>query len=105
MIVYGGIAWNTGARDETAPPTPLVGRLMRAQANYYESLPLFVGAVLGCAVAGRLGPLSAAGAWLWLVGRVIYLPLYWAGVPKWRTAVWGVGTLALLVVLGVLLLG
>ena len=32
-------------------------------------------------------------------------PLYWAGVPKVRSLVWGVALLALLVLLGVLVFG
>jgi hypothetical protein len=37
-----GIDWNMGARDEQMPPLdPLAGRLLRAQANFLETFPLF----------------------------------------------------------------
>ncbi len=101
-----GTAWNVGARDEAMPPLdPVPARLLRAQANYLETLPVAIVALLGVVLAGKTSDLTAAAAWTWLGARLIYLPLYGAGVPKWRTAVWTVGTLAIVIVLGVLLLG
>ena len=42
-----GTKWNTGARDGDMPPLkPMVGRLQRAQNNLFETLPLFIAAVL-----------------------------------------------------------
>ena len=59
-----GAAWNAGARDEVMPPLkPVPARLVRAQANLMETLPLFAAAVLAVVVAGRTGPLSEVGAW------------------------------------------
>lgn len=101
-----GTAWNTGARDEAMPPLdPVPARLLRAQANYLETFPIAIVALLGVVVAGKASDLTAAAAWVWLGARVVYLPLYGAGVPKVRTAVWGVATLAIVTVLGVLLFG
>ncbi len=101
-----GTAWNVGARDEAVPPLdPVPARLLRAQANYLETFPVAIVALLGVVLAGKTSDLTAAAAWTWLGARLIYLPLYGAGVPKWRTAVWTVGTLAIVIVLGVLLLG
>src|SRR6185436_13454503 len=38
-----GVQWNIGPRDEEVPPPqPIVGRLARAQANFFETFPLFV---------------------------------------------------------------
>lgn len=81
-----GSKWNTGARDEDLPPPqPVVGRLMRAQANYQETLPVAIIGLLLVHLAGRHSSLSVLGGWLWLGARVVYLPLYWAGVPMVRT--------------------
>lgn len=88
-----GTAWNVGARDESLPPlNPLAGRLVRAQANLFETLPLFAAAVLAVVVAGKTGFLSELGAWMYLLGRVVYLPLYALGVPVVRSLVWMVAT-------------
>lgn len=101
-----GTAWNMGARDEALPPlNPVAGRMERARNNYLETLPIAVIALFGVVLAGKANELSAIAGWVWLGARVVYLPLYWAGVPKVRTLVWLVATLALLVVLGVLLFG
>jgi len=101
-----GTQWNMGARDEDMPPLdPVPARLLRAQANYQETFPIAIVALLGVVLAGKTSELTAIAAWTWLIARVIYLPLYWTGVPKVRTLVWAVATLAIVTVLGVLLLG
>ena len=101
-----GADWNMGARDADMPPlNDIAGRLDRARGNFLETLPLAIIALLGVTVAGKANDLTAIAAWAWLVARLVYLPLYWAGIPRVRTLVWGVSLLALLVVLGVLLLG
>lgn len=101
-----GTQWNMGARDEDLPPlNPVAGRLARAQANYQETFPVVAALLLALVVTGKTSDLTAAAAWVWLGARVIYLPLYWAGVPKVRTLVWGVALLALLVLLGALVTG
>jgi uncharacterized MAPEG superfamily protein len=101
-----GTKWNIGARDETMPPLdPLPRRLLRAQANLFETLPLFIGAVLAAAAAGRLGIKTEIGAHLYFWGRLLYVPLYAVGVPVVRTIVWGVATGGLVLVIAGLLLG
>ncbi len=101
-----GTAWNMGARDETMPPLdPVPARLLRAQANFLETFPVVTVALIGVVIAGKASDVTAAAAWTWLGARVVYLPLYWSGVPKVRTLVWIVGLVAILTVLGVLLLG
>lgn len=98
-----GKNWNMGARDEALPPlNPVAGRLVRAQANYQETFPVVAALLLAITVAGKASDVTAIAAWAWLAARVIYLPLYWAGVPKVRTLVWGVGLIALVVLLGAL---
>jgi len=85
-----GLKWNAGARDGDAPPPgKLAGRLIRAQANLFETLPIFAAAVIMAHVAGKDGgPLTLWGTHLYLAGRLIYLPLYAFGVPYLRTLVW-----------------
>lgn len=85
---YGG-KWNMGARDATMPPlSPVAERLQRAQANLFETLPLFIAAVLIAKAAGISTPRTVLGAELYFWGRLIYLPLYAFGVPVVRSIVW-----------------
>ena len=101
-----GRRWNMGARDEAMPPlAPLAGRLARAQANLFETLPLFVGGLLGATAAGHLGVKTAVGAQLYFWGRLVYLPLYAAGVPVVRTTVWAGASCGLVLILWALLFG
>ena len=81
-----GPEWSMGPRDETLPPpTPVLGRLMRAQSNYFETFPIVVAGVLMLCVTGLTTRWTAIAALVWLVARVIYLPLYAAGVRSIRT--------------------
>ena len=101
-----GTQWNMGARDEAMPPLdPVPARLLRAQANYLETFPVVIVALVGVVLADRTSELTTWAALIWLGARLVYLPLYWAGVPKVRTLVWAIGMLAILTVLGALLLG
>ena len=101
-----GRKWNVSARDEPLPPAnPMTGRLMRAQANFEETFPIAIVALLGVVVAGRTSPWTAIGGWIWLGARVVYLPLYAAGVPVIRTIVWTIGIAGLAIVWWQLLAG
>ncbi|WP_309601552.1 MAPEG family protein [Sphingomonas sp.] len=101
-----GTEWNMGARDEKMPPlNPLAARLLRAQANLYETLPLFIAAVLGAAYLDRLGWKTEVGASLYAIGRLIYLPLYAAGIPKIRTMVFSVSLAGLILCWWALMFG
>jgi uncharacterized MAPEG superfamily protein len=95
-----GVAYNAGPRDEPGPPVGKVtGRLQRAQKNLYETLPLFAAAILVAHVAGREGALTLAGAWLYLLCRIVYVPLYAFGVPMVRSLAWMGSLLGLVLVL------
>lgn len=95
-----GTQWNAGPRDHTpAERTPLTGRLERAQANLFETLPLFAAAVLIAHVAGRENAMTAWGAGLYLASRVAFVILYALGVPYVRSLAWIVGLVGLLMIL------
>ena len=95
-----GIAYNMGPRDAAPPPTrPITARVQRAQANLFETLPLFAAAVLIAHVAGREGELTLWGSYAYLGARVLYLPLYAFGVPVVRSLVWGVGLAGIVTIL------
>ena len=101
-----GAKWNAGARDEALPPpAPLTGRLMRAQANFQETFPLAIIALLGVVVAERTSAWTAIGGWVWLGARIVYLPLYGFGIPVVRSLVFLISLVGLLMVLWPLLFG
>jgi uncharacterized MAPEG superfamily protein len=101
-----GRKWNVGARDEALPlPSPVTGRVMRAQANFEETFPIAIVALLGVVLANRTSEWTAVGGWIWLGARIVYLPLYGAGIPVVRTIVWTIGLAGLAMVLWPLLIG
>jgi len=100
-----GRKWNVSARDQTLPePNPVTGRLMRAQANFQETFPIAIVALLGVVIAGKTSQWTALGGWIWLGARVVYLPLYWAGIPVVRTIVWTIALIGLAMVIKPLLI-
>ncbi|MEC3910857.1 MAPEG family protein [Sphingobium sp. CR2-8] len=100
-----GPKWNMGARDEKLPPLhPLAGRLVRAEANFKENLPIAIVALIGVVVAGKTSEWTAMGGWIWLGARVVYLPLYAAGVPVVRTIIYLASLVGILIALWPLLL-
>ncbi|WP_037491062.1 MAPEG family protein [Sphingobium indicum] len=99
-----GTDWNMGARDEALPPlNPVAGRLARAQANFQETLPIAIVALIGVVVAGRSSEMTMLGAHIWLGARILYLPVYALGIPKIRTLIFLVSLVGLGMVLWPLL--
>ena len=87
-----GLAWNASARDGVPPPPgPLAARLQRAQANFLETFPFFAAAAL------------AVQLYFW--ARLVYVPLYAAGIPYVRSLVWVVSLLGIVLLLWRLLHG
>lgn len=95
-----GYRWTASARDSEVPPlTGVAGRLDRALRNFLETFPVFVAAVLVVHVLGREGALSKWGAILYFSARLVYLPLYAAGVPLIRSLVWNVAFVGIVLLL------
>ncbi len=101
-----GVEWNMGARDGTTGElNDIAGRLDRASENFKESFPVAIVALAGLTLADKTSDLTAIAAMVWLGARIVYLPIYWAGIEKIRTLIWAVSMLALIFALGVLLFG
>lgn len=99
-----GADWNIGARDEQMPPLePHAARVKRAQDNLLETFPIAIAALVGVVLAGRTSGTTTAGAWIWLAARVVYLPVYWAGIKGLRTVIFLISLIGLLMVLWPLL--
>lgn len=95
-----GNAYTVGPRDDDLPRRGAAGRLDRAQRNFLETFAIFAAAVLTLHVLEKTGGwLSSVGAWVYLIGRVIFLPLYAFGVPWIRTFSWNAATAGLAMVM------
>lgn len=103
MTRQRGLAWNVGARDVVPEPlTGVAGRVDRATRNFLETFAFFAAAVLAVVVAQKTSTQTALGAEIYLCARVVYLPLYAAGIPYLRTVVWAVSLWGLLQVVAAL---
>jgi uncharacterized MAPEG superfamily protein len=95
-----GYRWTAGARDEELPLLRgIAGRLSRASANYLETFPYFGLLAVAVYFADAGSRASAWGVGLYLLGRLLYLPLYAFGVILVRSLIWNVS------LLGIVLLG
>ncbi|MDO9416517.1 MAPEG family protein [Pararhizobium sp.] len=100
-----GPEWNAGPRDQGKTPSgKLAGRAARASANFQETYPAFVALALALAIAGDPAGWGLAGAWLWLIARLVYIPLYLAGIPYIRSLVWLIALAGLAVMASIIIL-
>ncbi|KIZ46204.1 MULTISPECIES: MAPEG family protein [Rhodopseudomonas] len=75
------------------------GRAGRAFRNLLETYPVFVALALALVVTGRGGGWGALGAEIWLLARIVYVPLYLVQIPFARSLAWFVSLLALIAML------
>jgi uncharacterized MAPEG superfamily protein len=91
-----GLKWNLGNRGGEPPPLDShAARAARANRNFLETFPFFAAAALAVVVSQRTNAQTALGAQIYLWARVIYLPIYVAGIPYLRTlvyaaSIWGI---------------
>ncbi|MBX9610551.1 MAG: MAPEG family protein [Burkholderiales bacterium] len=93
---------NADPRAWLARQTDWRARANAAQANSFEALPFFIGAVV---IAHQLGASQVrldVLAFIYIVLRLLYIMMYVAGLPMMRTVVW---TLAFFVNVAILFTG
>lgn len=93
-----GMKLGLSNRDHLPEPTPLGGRAVRAASNTQENFILFVALALTAHAVG-VDDAATLGAKVFLWARVVYLPVYWAGITYVRSLLWGVGTAGLAMML------
>ena len=79
------------ARDEPREVGRMTGRIRRALDNSVTAMALFAPAVLLLIVQDRTSDASLLAAQVFLIARIIYLPVYALGVPTVRTLAWLAG--------------
>lgn len=95
-----GMAYATGPHDTPAPPVKVItGRLLRAFHNFRETFVYFAVAVLLVTLLNKTSATTALGAQLYFWARLVYVPIYAAGISFVRTAVWTVSVIGLVMVL------
>ena len=87
-----------GNREGVAEPTGIAGRASRASKNQIEAMAMFLAVVLAAHVAGK-APQAALGATIFFWARLVYWPVYLAGIVYLRTAIWGVSLIGLFLII------
>ena len=76
------------------------GRSCRALANYVENFTPFAAVALALIATQRTGGAGAIGATIWILARIVYLPIYVFGIIYVRTIVWGISIVGLVMMFG-----
>jgi uncharacterized MAPEG superfamily protein len=95
-----GVGYKMGYRDDSrVVRSAIAGRADRAFRNLLETFPIFAALALALVVTGRNGGLGALGAQIWIVMRILYVPLYLIQIPFARSVVWFASIFALVAML------
>ena len=95
----GYTEWNAGPRDEPFDLGPVAGRLRRAYKNFLETFAFFAIIVICLNFATKSDGVSIGGAWLYLVARIVYVPLYALGIKGPRSLAFGASLIGMLMCL------
>ena len=79
------------SRDEGRTTTGMTARLERALDNSVVAMALFAPAILILVTLDRTSNASLLAANVFLIARIIYLPVYALGIPAIRTLAWLAG--------------
>jgi uncharacterized MAPEG superfamily protein len=88
-----------GNRDDLPEPTPLAARADRAAKNMLEGLLLFAVVVVVARLGGVPSEKIEPGAALFFWSRVLFFPIYLAGIKLLRTVVWTASIVGLVMIL------
>lgn len=94
-----GVSALVGNRENLPALEKWAGRAQRAHRNMLESLVIFAALVLVAQVSGKSNAMTALGAQVFFWSRLAYAPVYVIGIPRLRTALWGVSFAGLLQIL------
>jgi uncharacterized MAPEG superfamily protein len=95
----GGVLLAFGNRDNLPEATLIAGRAERAARNMLENMVLFIALLVVAHAGGVTDSRVATGAQLFFWARLVYFPVYLAGVRYVRSAVWLVGLIGLYLIL------
>lgn len=92
LLTTIGVGGYLGSRDAEPERGPMHGRAKRAVANYVENYPVFMAlGVLALVVPEADLAMATMGATLFVIARLVYLPMYLFAVPVLRSAVFTLG--------------
>ena len=100
---FAGAMVAASNRENLPAASAFAGRAERAAQNTLENFVLFAAIALVAHAAGAANPKVALGAQVFFWARVVYLPVYYAGIAYVRTAVWGASIVGLAMMIAAIL--
>ena len=79
------------SRDDNRGTTGMTARIDRALNNSIIAMTLFAPAILLLVIQEKTSATTLLAAQVFMIARIIYLPVYALGVPTVRTAAWLAG--------------
>jgi uncharacterized MAPEG superfamily protein len=95
-----GMPYSLGPRDVPGPAVAiLTGRFKRAFQNFRETFVYFAVTVLIVVALNKTNTTTALGAEIYFWARLVYVPIYAAGIALARTAAWTASVIGIVMVL------
>lgn len=88
--VTQGLKWGLGSRDEPFEKSAIQGRFARTVQNHSEAMLIYVPLMGLVVLLDRTNEWTATAAWLVIVGRLAFIPLYLLGVFALRSLAYGI---------------
>ncbi len=82
------------SRDYAANTSKYIDRANRSLKNLFETLPIFIGLMLLSIINNVDNSLLAI---MWLLARIIYVPVYIVGINYLRTGIWAISLICLII--------
>jgi uncharacterized MAPEG superfamily protein len=90
-----GVQAANSTRDSEPEPNLLTGRATRALRNFQETYPVFIALSVVAIFTGHSAALLSWGIGLWFWARVAYLPAYLMGLSPYRSWIWTISLVGL----------
>ena len=81
------------SRDDAVNTSKYIDRANRALKNLFETLPIFIGLILLSIISDVDNSFLAM---IWLLARIIYVPVYIVGINYVRTGIWAIALICLI---------
>lgn len=94
-----GLNYSLSNREEPLATNPLAHRADRTASNTQENFVLFLGVASVAMASSATSPLILQGAELFLLARLVFVPVYYVGIKYVRTLVWLAGVVGLIMML------
>ena len=82
------------SRDNEVNTSIYIDRANRSLSNLFETLPIFIGLILLSIINDVDNSLLAI---IWFLARIIYVPVYIAGINYLRTGIWAIALICLII--------